>query len=108
MKKILSGILDFTEFVPLGWVLTCIDLGSDWLRESPVEGLFTLAVATFIAGMLSASGSFAAAGGNWGHSMPTGHDLPIGERIRNLLVMLAVLAFLTYAIELATPSGIDG
>ncbi len=40
--------------------------------------------------------------------MPTGHDLPIGERIRNLLVMLAVLAFITYAIRLATPSGIEG
>jgi hypothetical protein len=104
MKKILSGILDFTEFVPLGWVLTCIDLGVDWIIELPVEGLLTLAAATFIAGILSTFGSFVAAGGNWGNSMPTGQDLPIGERIRNLLIMLAVLAFITYAIRLAMPS----
>lgn len=104
MKKILNTVLDFTEFVPLGWVLTCIDQGVDWITKSPVEGLLTLAAATFIAGILSASGSFAAAGGNWGNSMPAGHDLPIWERIRNLLIMLAVLAFITYAIKLATPS----
>lgn len=104
MKKILSGILDFTEFVPLGWVLTCIDQGVDWITKSPAEGLLTLAAATFIAGILSASGSFAAAGGNWGNSMPAGHDLPIGERIRNLLIMLAVLALITYAIWRAMPS----
>lgn len=104
MKKILSGILDFTEFVPLGWVLTCMDLGVDWIKESPVEGLLTLAAATFIAGILWVFGAFAAAGGNWGNSMPTGHDLPIGERVRNLLIMLAVLAFITYAIRLAMPS----
>lgn len=104
MKKILNGILDFTEFVPLGWVLTCIDQGVDWITKCPVEGLLTLAAATFIAGILWAFGAFAAAGGNRVNSMPTGHDLPIGERIRNLLVMLAVLAFITYAIKLATPS----
>lgn len=104
MKKILSGILDFTEFVPLGWGLTCLYLGPDWLKGSLVEGLYTLAAATFIAGILSTFGSFAAAGGNWGNSMPAGHDLPIGERIRNLLVMLAVLAFITYAIRLAMSS----
>ena len=88
----------------MGWVLTCIDLGVDWITESPVEGLLTLAAATFIAGILWAFGAFAAAGGNWGNSMPVGHDLPIGERIRNLLIMLAVLAFITYAIRLAMPS----
>lgn len=104
MKKILSGILDFTEFVPLGWVLTCIDLGVDWIKESPGEGLLTLAAATFIAGILWAFGAFAAANGNWGNSMPTGHDLPVGERIRSLLIMLAVLAFITYAIGRAMPS----
>jgi len=84
--------------------LTCIDLGVDWITESPVESLLTLAAATFIAGILWAFGAFAAAGGNWGNSMPVGHDLPIGERIRNLLIMLAVLAFITYAIRLAMPS----
>ena len=104
MKKILSGILDFTEFVPLGWVLTCIDLGVDWITKSPVEGLLTLAAATFIAGILWAFGASAVTGGNRVNSMPAGHDLPIGERIRNLLIMLAVLAFITYAIKLATPS----
>lgn len=104
MKKILSGILDFTEFVPLGWVLTCIDLGVDWIKESPVEGLLTLAAATLIAGILWAFGAFAAAGGNLGNSMPAGHDLPIGERIRNLLIMLAVLALITHAIWRAMPS----
>ncbi len=104
MRKILSGILDFTEFVPLGWVLTCIDLGVDWITESPVEGLPTLAAATFIAWILWGLGALAAAGGNLGNSMSAGHDLPIGERIRNLLIMLAVLAFITYAIRLATPS----
>lgn len=104
MKKILSGILDFTEFVPLGWVLTCIDLGLDWITKSPVEGLLTLAAATFIAGILWAFGASAATGGNRVNSMPAGHNLPIGERIRNLLIMLAVLAFITYAIRLATPS----
>lgn len=104
MKKILSAVLDFTEFVPLGWVLTCIDQGVDWITKSPVEGLLTLVAATFIAVILWAFGEFAAAGGNWGNSMPAGHDLPIGERIRNLLVVLAVLAFITYAIKLATPS----
>ena len=104
MKKILSGILDFTEFVPWGWVLTCIDLGVDWIIESPVEGLLTLAAATFIAGILWAFGAFAATGGNWGNSMPVGRDFPIGERVRNLLIMLAVLAFITYAIRLAIPS----
>ena len=88
----------------MGWVLTCIDLGVDWITESPVESLLTLAAATFIAGILWAFGAFAAAGGNWGNSMPVGHDLPIGERIRNLLIMLAVLAFITYAIRLAMPS----
>ena len=104
MKKILSGILDFTEFVPLGWVLTCIDLGVDWITKSPVEGLLTLAAATFIAGILWAFGASAATGGNRVNSMPAGHNLPIGERIRNLLVMLAVLAFITYAIRLAMSS----
>lgn len=104
MKKILSAVLDFTEFVPVGWVLTCIDLGVDWIKESPVEGMFTLAAATFIAVILWAFGEFVATGGNWGNSMPAGHDLPIGEQIRNLLIMLAVLAFITYAINLATPS----
>lgn len=104
MKKILSAVLDFTEFVPLGWVLTCIDLGVDWIKESPVEGLFTLAAATFIAGILWAFGASAATGGNRVNSMPAGHDLPLRERIRNLLIMLAVLAFITYAIKLATPS----
>lgn len=104
MRKILSGILDFTEFVPLGWVLTCIDLGVDWITKSPVEGLLTLAAATFIAGILWAFGASAATGGNRVNSMPAGHNLPIGERIRNLLIMLAVLAFITYAIRLATPS----
>lgn len=104
MKKILSGILDFTEFVPLGWVLTCIDLGVDWITKSPVEGLLTLSAATFIAGILWAFGASAATGGNRVNSMPAGHNLPIGERIRNLLIMLAVLAFITYAIRLATPS----
>lgn len=84
--------------------MTCIDLGVDWITESPVESLLTLAAATFIAGILWAFGAFAAAGGNWGNSMPVGHDLPIGERIRNLLIMLAVLAFITYAIRLAMPS----
>lgn len=104
MKKILSGILDFTEFVPLGWVLTCIYLGVDWIKESPIEGLLTLAAATFIAGILWAFGASVATGGNRVNSMPAGHDLPLGERIRNLLIMLAVLAFITYAINLATPS----
>lgn len=104
MKKILSAVLDFTEFVPLGWVLTCIDLGIDWITKSPVEGLLTLAAATFIAGILWAFGASAATWGNRVDSMPAGHDLPIGERIRNLLIMLAVLAFITYAIKLATPS----
>lgn len=104
MKKILSAVLDFTEFVPFGWVLTCIDQGVDWITKSPVEGLLTLAAATFIAGILWAFGASAATGGNRVNSMPAGHDLPIGERIRNLLVMLAVLAFITYAIKLAMPS----
>lgn len=104
MKKILSGILDFTEFVPLGWVLTCIDLGVDWITKSPVEGLLTLAAATFIAGILWAFGASAATGGNRVNSMPEGHNLPIGKRIRNLLIMLAVLAFITYAIKRAIPS----
>ena len=104
MKKILSGILDFTEFVPLGWVLTCIDQGVDWITKSPVEGLLTLAAATFIAGILWAFGASAATGGNRVNSMPAGHNLPIGERIRNLLIMLAVLAFITYAIKRAIPS----
>lgn len=104
MKKILSGILDFTEFVPLGWVLTCIDLGVDWITKSPVEGLLTLAAATFIAGILWAFGASVATGGNRVNSMPAGHNLPIGERIRNLLIMLAVLAFITYVIRLAMSS----
>ena len=84
--------------------MTCIDLGVDWITKSPVEGLLTLAAATFIAGILWAFGAAAATGGNRVNSMPAGHDLPIGERIRNLLIMLAVLAFITYAIKLATPS----
>lgn len=104
MKKILSAVLDFTEFVPLGWVLTCIDLGVDWITKSPVEGLLTLAAATFIAGILWAFGASAATGGNRVNSTPAGHNFPIGERIRNLLIMLVVLAFITYAIKLATPS----
>lgn len=101
--KLINVVLDFTPFVPIGWVLTCYDLGLNWISEKPVEGVFTLVAATLIAAVLWALGSFAATGGY--EKVPeikTG-DMTLWERIRNLLILLAVLLWITIMISRAFP-----
>ena len=100
MKKLLNGILDFTEFVPLGWVLTCCDLGTDWMTKCPLDGILTLAVSTVIAGILWGLGTFAATGGSWNKSEAcAGTGIPIGARLKYLLILIAALAVITGLIE---------
>ena len=37
--KLINDALDFTQFVPIGWVLTCYDLGLSWISEKFLEGI---------------------------------------------------------------------
>lgn len=95
MKKKIDEILrGFTPLVPLGWVLTCCDLGIGWVTERPLEGLWTLVCSTLIAGVLYALGSFAA-NGEWPGEKKPEHSLQTWKRVRNLLILLAILAWIT-------------
>ena len=101
--KLINAVLDFTPFVPIGWVLTCYDLGIDWISEKPGEGILTLFAATLIAGILLGFGSFASHGGWEGTAKDDYSDMSLWERIRNLLILLAVLLWITIMISHAYP-----
>lgn len=92
-KWINDVLRDFTPLVPFGWVLTCYELGTGWIGERPVEGIWTLACATVISGVLYYVGQIAAYGKTMGSI--NGDQFTILERIRNLAILLAVLTFFT-------------
>lgn len=101
--KLINAVLDFTPFVPIGWVLTCYDLGIDWISEKPAEGILTLFAATLIASVLWVLGSYAAIGGYERVPEIKNEDMSLWERIRNLLILLAVLLWITIMISHASP-----
>lgn len=101
--KLINAVLDFTPFVPIGWVLTCYDLGIDWISEKPGEGIFTLFAATLIASVLWVLGAYAAIGGYERVPEIKNEDMSLWERIRNLLILLAVLLWITIMISHASP-----
>ena len=101
--KLINGVLDFTPFVPIGWVLTGYDLGRDWISEKPGEGILTLFAATLIASVLWVLGAYAAIGGYERVPEIKNEDMSLWERIRNLLILLAVLLWITIMISHASP-----
>ena len=101
--KLINAVLDFTPFVPIGWVLTCYDLGIDWISEKPAEGILTLFAATLIASVLWVLGSYAAIGGYERVPEIKNADMSLWERIRNILILLAVLLWITIMISHASP-----
>lgn len=101
--KLINAVLDFTPFVPIGWVLTCYGLGLDWISYKPVDGLLTLIASTLIASILWGLGSFAAHGGWERIQKEEFSDMSLWERIRNLLILLAVLLWITIMISHASP-----
>lgn len=102
IEKLINDVLrDFTAFVPFGWVLTCYELGTGWIGERPVEGIWTLVCATAISAFLCYVGQIAA----YGKVIDSinGETFTIWERIRNLLILLAVLLWITIMISHAYP-----
>ena len=100
--KLINDALDFTQFVPIGWVLTCYDLGLSWISEKFLEGIMTLFASTLIAGILWGFGSFASHGGWEGTAKDDYSDMSLWERVRNLLILLAVLLWVTIMISHAS------
>lgn len=100
-KWINDVLRDFTLLVPFGWVLTCYELGTGWIGERPAEGIWTLTCATVISGVLYYVGQIAA----YGKVIDSinGETFTIWERIRNLLILLAVLLWITIMISHASP-----
>ena len=101
--KLINDALDFTQFVPIGWVLTCYDLGLSWISEKFLEGIMTLFASTLIASVLWVLGTYAALGGYERVPEIKNEDMSLWERIRNLLILLAVLLWITIMISHASP-----
>ena len=88
--KFINCALDFTPFVPIGWVLTCYELGLNWISVKPVDGIYTLIASTLISSALWAFGTFAAHGG-WDRMPESDYsDMSLWERVRNLFILLLI------------------
>jgi hypothetical protein len=100
VKKRIAGILrEFAQYIPLGWVLTCYDLGIDWMVYRTLEGLVTVVISTFFAGILHTVGT--ACTSNLDHSADD-EPVPIARllfRVAGMIVACAVITSLVVGID---------
>ena len=109
MKRIIvkfaNGVLDYTEFVPLGWVMTCYELGIDWISKNITEGIMTPIASTFIVSILWVFGYSIAHGGSEGLKEEKHDGVSLWVRVKRLLIILAVLFWVTIMLLYASPPG---
>ena len=86
-----------TLLLPFSWVFTCIDLGVRWIYDRPLAGIYTIFCSSVISFFLYCVG-YSAAEVNPPREITDG-NIGILERLKRLLILLAVLLWFTIMIS---------
>jgi hypothetical protein len=103
-NKIAKTIQGLVPYVPISWVLTCFDLGENWMNTNLLTGIFTVLAGTLFVRVLHLIGEIAAYGKPIEPKEPENANL--WQQIKNLFILLIILIILTGWFGGASPSDV--